>query len=90
MSIPQNLPMSPKEIATAAEVFEQYEGLDMQAAWEALRKRALDTDRPFRAYDCAHAVAGCLQPADKADEAFQAWQRIFEKSRKHHDIAPNE
>jgi len=53
-------PMSYDERESAAEVFDQYEGLDRIAAWEALRVRACDTSRPFRAYDCAHAVASAL------------------------------
>jgi hypothetical protein len=53
----ENSPLSPHERETAAEVFEQYDGLDKSSAWIALRNRALETSRPFRAYDCAHAVA---------------------------------
>lgn len=61
MDIPSNLPMSPKEIASASEVFEDYLSPEMyDVAWKALRERALDTSRPFRAYDCAHAVVGQL------------------------------
>jgi hypothetical protein len=52
-----NTPLSHEERESAAEVFDQYEGLDRVAAWRALRNRAFETARPFRAYDCAHAVA---------------------------------
>jgi hypothetical protein len=53
-------PMSSKELTSASEVFDQYENLDRVSAWTHLKKRACDTSRPFRAYDCAHVVASAL------------------------------
>lgn len=56
-----NTPMSPEEREIATEVFNQYGGIDRVAAWVALRNRALETSRPFRSYDCAHAIASSLR-----------------------------
>lgn len=53
-------PLSPRERESASEVFSQYEGLDLLAAWQNLIRRACETNRPFRAYDAAHAVASAL------------------------------
>jgi hypothetical protein len=50
--------LSSRQREIAAEVFDQYEDLDRVKAWEDLHQRALDTSRPFHAYDCAHAIAG--------------------------------
>lgn len=53
-------PLSYRERESAAEVFDQYPGLDHVAAWVGLKDRAYETSRPFRSYDCAHAVASVL------------------------------
>lgn len=60
-------PLSYSERMSASEVFDQYDGLDRVAAWKALTYRAFQTSRPFKAYDCAHAVAANLthKPKDK-------------------------
>ena len=60
-----NAPLSPEERESAREVFNQYDGLDRIEAWKALRNRALDTSRMFKAYDCAHAVAAELSSRTK-------------------------
>jgi hypothetical protein len=62
-----NAPMSWNERESADEVFTQYPGLDLLEAWQALVLRARDTSRPFKAYDCAHAVA-CSQFCTPSEE----------------------
>lgn len=51
--------LSSVEADTAAEVFSQYDGLQIDPAWDALNKRALETG-PFKVYDSAHAIAASL------------------------------
>lgn len=57
------LPLSAGELATAREVFAAYGIAEELAPWEELRRRALETSRPFRPYDSAHAIGAAIAKA---------------------------
>ena len=57
------LPMGAAHVRTAGETLEHYGLAEEPAAWEELRRRALDTSRPFRAYDAAHAIGAAIAGA---------------------------
>lgn len=55
-------PLSWKECATALEVIDQYDGVDVNAALGLILERWRDTSRPFKVYDAAHAACARLSP----------------------------
>jgi len=52
--------LSARDREVAAEVMSQFDNIDESAVLSAMEARARECDGPFRAYDAACHICGCL------------------------------